>query len=290
MPLMGALLASVFFGVASVLQHASAARVPAGKAVDPRLLVRLGRQGPYLAGLALDALAFALSAWALRSLPLFIVQAVLASCLVVTAVVAAVTSREALTWAERRAIGGVVLGLVLLAVAASPEPASPSRHPAITLLLCGLPALLIAAAFLDRRPSASWSGVAFGLLSGLAFGGFGIAARVLGAHQGSAVIADPLVWAMIAYIAVGLLLYGTALQRGKVTSVTAAYVLTETLVPAVVGVGFLGDGARPGLAAVALGGFLLSTCSVLSLIWRPAHRGGGTEPRRVSPDPVSPAV
>lgn len=52
MPLVGALLASLSFGVASVLQHVSAARVEGGKAVDPRLLVRLAGQGPYLVGLA----------------------------------------------------------------------------------------------------------------------------------------------------------------------------------------------------------------------------------------------
>lgn len=102
-------------------------------------------------------------------------------------------------------------------------------------------------------------------------------------------VADPLVWAMVAYIAVGLLLYGTALQRGKVTSVTAAYVLIETLVPALVGVGLLGDGARPGLAGLAVAGFLLSTESVLSLIWRPAHRSEDADPLATT-EAVRPAL
>ncbi|MEO7836326.1 MAG: hypothetical protein ABIS21_01640 [Acidimicrobiales bacterium] len=264
LPLAGALLASMCFGTASVLQHVSASRAAAGRGVDPRLLLRLARQGPYLIGLGLDAAGFVVSAWALRRLPLFVVQAALASSLAITAGVAAATVRESLLARERRAIAGIIAGLVLLAVAASPEPASPGRS-AGTLLLGGLVALLVAAVLVDRRAGAAWSGVAFGALSGLAFGGFGLASRVLGSGPGPPLVGDPLAWAMVGYVGLGLLFFAAALQRGKVTAVTAACVVTETLVPAVLGVLFLGDGARPGLGAVALVGFALSCGAAVSL-------------------------
>ena len=64
---------------------------------------------------------------------------------------------------------------------------------------------------------------------------------------------------------VSFLLYATALEGGSVTTATAAVVLAETMPPALVGVLFLGDTTRPGLAAVAGFGFALAVFCAVAL-------------------------
>lgn len=285
-PFAGALLAAACFGVASVLQHTSAARAEVGSALDIRLLGRLGRQGPYLLGLVLDVAGFALTAWAVRLLPLFVVQAALASSLAVTSVVAAIASREALPPPERMAVAGIVAGLALLALSAAPEQTDPGRSGATLLLVAGIPLLVLVAAWVERWPAGARPGMALATLGGLAFAGFGLAGRVLGAPPHPPVLADPVAWALVAYVVVGLLFFSAALQRGRVSSITAACVVTETLVPAAVGVVALGDGARPGLAVVAATGFALTTAAALWL----ARTEAGTKGRQALEPAVEPAL
>ncbi|MGZ4592212.1 MAG: hypothetical protein ACXV2I_15650, partial [Actinomycetes bacterium] len=83
-----ALIAALGYGAASVLQSISARSEGDVATLDPRLLVRLSRQVPYLAGIGLDLLAFGASVVALQTLPLFFVQSVLASSIGVTALIA----------------------------------------------------------------------------------------------------------------------------------------------------------------------------------------------------------
>jgi hypothetical protein len=61
------------------------------------------------------------------------------------------------------------------------------------------------------------------------------------------------------------MLYAAALDGGSVTVATAAVVLAETAPPAVVGVLLLGDQTRPGLAGVAVAGFILAVVSAVAL-------------------------
>jgi hypothetical protein len=61
------------------------------------------------------------------------------------------------------------------------------------------------------------------------------------------------------------MLYAAALDGGRVTTATAAVILAETMPPAVVGVIFLGDTTRHGLAAVAALGFALAVVCAVAL-------------------------
>lgn len=79
--LAAAILAAICYGAASVLQAVAARATPAGTGVDPRLVVRVMRQTPFLLGLALDGAGFGFQFWALRSQPVFVVQAALAASL-----------------------------------------------------------------------------------------------------------------------------------------------------------------------------------------------------------------
>ena len=63
----------------------------------------------------------------------------------------------------------------------------------------------------------------------------------------------------------GLLLYAMALQRGTVTVATAAVVVTETLVPAAIGITLLGDRPAPGRTPLAAAGFAITVTGSLLL-------------------------
>ena len=87
---------------------------------------------------------------------------------------------------------------------------------------------------------ASWvsyrrSPAALGALSGVAFGGFALAGCLMPAHDSLAgALGDPVLWAAVGYAALGLGIYGAALQRGSITAVTATTIATEALFPSAV--------------------------------------------------------
>jgi hypothetical protein len=277
LPLAGTVVAAMCFGVASVLESVGAQRVPLATRLDAVLLVRLVRQPPYALGLALDVVGFALTAWALRSLPLFVVQAGVAASLAVTAVVSS-RRGDLLPPAARLAVVATGAGLVLLGSSAGSEAASPPSALAPTLLVSAPLLLLCAAQVHRRRPTGG--GTTLSLLAGLAFAGFALAGRVADLDGPATAVADPGAWALVAYLLLGLLLHGASLQRAPVTSVTAVYVAVELLVPAVVGITLVGDAPRPGAAAAAAGalGFTLVVASVWALA-----RTGGAVPAALQP-------
>src|SRR5689334_7534144 len=83
-----AVLATVCFGFACIFQARGARAAPRADRVRLGLVAALVRSWPFLLGTALDIAGFALSIVALRTLPLFLVQAVTNASLAVTAVAA----------------------------------------------------------------------------------------------------------------------------------------------------------------------------------------------------------
>jgi drug/metabolite transporter (DMT)-like permease len=278
--ILGALVAAVSYGIASVLQAVAARRTTRSEGFDPGLLVRLGGQLPYLAGLGLDLLGFVASLAALRRLPLFFVQSAIAGSVGVTAVVAVLVLGVRLQRRETAALAALGLGLVLLAVAARPESAAPLPAPARWGLLAGVLVLVGYGAAMARvAGTAGAAGLAVG--AGLGFGGVGIAARTIAVPDPWwQLTTDPLGWAIVGYGVLAILLFGTALQRGSVTTASALTFAVETVVPAVIGIALLGDRPRPGYAPLALGGFLLTLGGAV-LLARFAEPGRPGEPADV---------
>jgi len=85
--------------------------------------VRMLRQGPFIASLGLDLIGFFAQLVALRQLPLFAAQAIIASNLAVTAVFAAWLMHLELAWREWLAVVGVILGVSMLGASAGPHVA-----------------------------------------------------------------------------------------------------------------------------------------------------------------------
>ena len=285
--LVAGVVAALLYGIAAVMQavavrEASNRRGDDGGGVDPGLLVRMLRQWRFVVSVCLDTLGFVAQLVALRRLPLFTVQAMVAANLAVTAVLASVLIGVALSWREWLAVGGVVTGVGLLGSSAGAEGATQAGAVfklALIVAVAGLGLCGLAAARL-RDPART---LLLGMVAGLGYGVLGIAARVLTGFAPLTLLRDPAAYAVAAAGIVSFVFYATALEGGSVTVATAAVVLAETLPPAVIGVVFLGDTTRPGLEPAAAAGFLLAVASAVMLA-----RFGEAQRAAAPPGPAPP--
>jgi len=265
--LAGAFAAAFAYGIATVMQAIGARRAERATGPDARLLLRLMSSTPYVIGLLLDGVGFALSLAALRSQPLFTVQAIVASSLAVTAILTVIVLGARLTRLEWGALALVTAGLTLLGLSASDQPPAHvslgGRFALFGVVIASALVVAVAARARDGSSSDVW---ALGCLAGLMYGAGGIGARVL-AHPRSIdrLLLDPALWAMLVAGVLGLMLYAMALQRGSVTVATAAVVVTETLVPAAIGITLLGDRPAHGRTGLAAAGFAVTVTGSLLL-------------------------
>ncbi|OKI56027.1 hypothetical protein [Micromonospora sp. CB01531] len=272
-----ALLAALCSATAAILQSIGARRVAAMAHLDPRLLWRLVRTGPYAAGLALDGASSGFTFTALRTVPLFAVQAVGAANLSLVALIAMLVLRVRLAPKDWVAIGGVVAGLLLLVFSAGTSPPA-EASPNDGWWLLGAVLALAVGAYLG---SPRMRGPALpGLLAGLSFGAAAVGARLLGrASSPGMVLASPVSYTLVLAGMTGVLLYATALQRGSVTVASASTILGQTVAPAVAGWLVLGDRVRPGAEPVAVLGFLLAVSGAVALARHAQpHRVGTDRP------------
>jgi len=263
--LLSALACAVAYGVATVLQAVGSRRLAAAEGLDLRFVARLVRSVPYLLGLALDGAGFLTSIVALRSLPLFLVQSAIASSVGVTALVAWRWLGTPLHSREAVALAGLGAGLVMLAVAAEPGSAHPLPAWAQWAALFAVLPMAALAAASSRWPANRAAGV-LAALAGLGFGGVGVAARAISVsppwwHS----LASPLAWALAAHGVLGVYCFAAALQRGSAVVVSGVTFGVETVVPALIGLAFLGDAVRPGFGAVAAAGMILTLLAAVAL-------------------------
>lgn len=245
-----ALGAALLFGVAAAVQAVAVRRT---RLVSPMMgLVALS----YLLGWLLHLVA-------ISRLPLYVAQVAIAGSLVVTTLIAAHVVHEPLATRHWVAVAAVVGGVGVL-VGASGGVGHHIFDQKRTLTLYVALVITMVLGVAAARLRGERSGLLLGVLGGTSYAGSPIATRSL---------VDPAWdWETIApAISIGLFgilgfwLYSLALQRTSVTAATAPLVLLETLVPAVVGVLVFGDQVRPGLAPLAIAGFLLSTVGALVL-------------------------
>ncbi|MFC1415150.1 hypothetical protein [Streptacidiphilus cavernicola] len=283
--LLMALAAALCFGVAMVLQALGASRhsPTPGEGVLGTAKAMLNL--PFAAGLLLDACGFVAQLIALRTLPLYVVQAALAGALAVTAVLGAALLKLRLGRAEWLGVVGVCVGLALLGATAGAEGHKQPSQIFHWLLLAAvaLIAVLGAVAWRLREPRRA---AIMGSLCGLGFGVVGLAVRVLPTVHGldlGPLFADPATYALLAGGGVSFVFMTEGVRGGRVTTATASMVLGETALPAILGVVLLGDGTRPGLLPLAVAGFALAVAGALAL----ARFGEVAPAERTGPDPAS---
>lgn len=262
--LAAALAAAVAFGLAAVLQGIATARTPDAGGLDFLLLLRLARQPVFLASVALNLAGFGLHVAALQTLPLFLVQAVIASSVAVTAVLSVRVFRTPLRPAQWAAVAVACVGLALLSRSAeSSEAVDPTSTE--RLVLPAVVVVTVLAGVAAGRLTGAVGAAALGLLGGVCFGVVAVAGRLLPSLAPLDLLAEPLTYVLALAGLVAFLLYSTAMQRGSVTTATAANVVTQTAVPAVVGIALLGDRIRDGWEPVAVLAFVLALAGALGL-------------------------
>ena len=252
--LIAALVGMFGYGIGSVLQAAAAAR-----ASGPAVL----RHPAYLAGLTCDAVAWLASLAALRSLPLFVVQSLLAGSLGVTVILA----RAFLGAPVRRRDAGAVLAVALaLATVAGASGAQSAQPPAPGFQAFAMTGLLLVVAVTAASYHRAGS-LPLATVAGLAFSGAALCARaVTGTTSWLQLLSEPLAWAVLGFGVVGALTYARALERGPVGPATAVLWGVEVLVPGAIGAAVLGDGVRPGwtLPALLAVAVALAACTILA--------------------------
>ncbi|WP_205708370.1 hypothetical protein [Kineococcus siccus] len=256
--LAAAVLAAVGYAAGSVLQ---AVGVRGG--ASPRDLLR---SPAYLAGLGADGVSWLLSLLALRRLPAFAVQALLAGSLALTVVLARVLLRAVLRRRDVVAVLAMVAALAVVGGAGSEQAAPRAGGAAVAALAGGAVLLGVAAPLLRRAPSA-----ALAVLAGLAYSVAALAARAVDLHGGlTALVTRPLTWTVLVAGAVGTWAYAAALERGSVGAATALLWAVEVVVPAVLGALLLGDGVRKGWLAAAVVAVVAVLGAALVLAGAPA--------------------
>ena len=273
--------ATVGYGVGTVLQAVGARRAKTSSYLDVRLFGRLARQVPYVGGLVLDGAAFIAALVALRSLPLFVVQAAVAASVGVTALVMVRVFGFRLTRTDVFALFGLALGLALLAASARVGAGSHLNDTGGWLLLAGVVVVAVGGVVAARLHNDTRAALGLAACAGLGFAGTAIGERAV--HVPSPiwhVVFEPVAIALVLYGACGMLMFASALQRGAVTATAAVMFAVETVVPAFVGIAVLGDRTRPHLAPLAVVGFLLALGASVSL-------ARYTEPESSSPEPVT---
>ena len=261
--LLCALGAAMAYGAASILQSVGISKAGASGG-SASALTQLRTQPLYFLGLGLDGVGFVGVVVALQFLPLFLVQSVVAASVGVTAVIAAFlgTRLGRSGWIALAAAG---VGLVLLSVSAASEDGQELPIGWRWVLLgCALPIGALALAGGKLPPRLGAPVLAFG--AGLGFSVVAIASRSLSfPHPVWRLVADPGFWAVLAGGGVAIALFALALQAGSVTTVSAITFTTETVLPAGIGLAFLGDSVRSGFVPVAAVGFLLAVAGAIAL-------------------------
>ena len=271
--LLAAVAGALLYGTGTVLQALAARR-----ASGPGVL----RHPWYVAGLVCDLLGWLASLVALRALPLFTVQALLAGSLVVTVLLARVVLNAPLRRVDGVAVVVVVAALVVLARAAGPESpvrALPDAFTGTVLVALGI---LAAVSMTGYRRGPGWL---FALLAALAASGAAICARAVtlpaGASTGElvrAVAVEPLAWAVAAFGLLMTVAYARALERAGVGASAAVMAVVEVVVPAAVGLGVLHDAVRPGWPVAAVVAAVLALAACVALAASPATTATGQVP------------
>jgi hypothetical protein len=155
-----------------------------------------------------------------------------------------------------------VLGLALLAPSAAASESLPGGSGRAFALTAAVVAVVAAAAGV-RRVIGPTGTVLLGLVAGAGFGIVAVCARLL-PELGPELLTTPVAYVLVVAGTCAYLVYSAAMQRGSVTTATAAMVVTQTVVPAVAGL-LLGDRVRPGFVPLAVVGFVLALAGALGL-------------------------
>lgn len=259
----------LFYAAASVLQGLAASRAEGAGVV---------RHPAYLAGLGCDAGAWIVSLVAMRALPLFVVQSLLAGSLALTVLLAVPVLHVRPTRRDLGAILVVTAGLALVAASSGDESAAaaPDWYGTAIVALAAVAALAAAVTWRRGHPLVQ------GAISGVGFAGLALASRAVTVPEGDlarvvlAVLTQPAAWALLVLGGIGAVMYARGLELGSLGPVTAVMWVVEVVLPGAAGVAVLGDAVRDGWALAALGGVGLAVAGCIALALSPTQQSIGS--------------
>ncbi|MQA62655.1 MAG: hypothetical protein GEU86_14445 [Actinophytocola sp.] len=258
-----AVLAALASGSGSILESIGVRRAGAfgGTSMD---LVGLRRQWIYFAGLGADLTGFVCAAAALRQLPLFLVQSVLAFSVGVTATIATFLGTR-LSPAGWLTLGVGATGLVLLGLSAEPSPAA-AIESGWRWLLVGMAIPVATIAWRAKRRTGPWAASALAFSTGLGFSIVGVSARTLQLPDSAwRLILEPSAWAIAVNGVVAAVVFAMALQKGRPTGVTAIMFTTNTSLASLIGLIYLDDRVRAGFDVAAATGFVCAVAGAIGV-------------------------
>lgn len=252
-------------GVAAILQKLSADKERKAKSLEVGLMWRLAHDWPYLLGTALDIVAGMLILVAVHSLPLFLVSSIIASSIAITFIIERVLTGRKAQGRLYGAVGLVLIGLITIASAASPETAKPIGS-SVRWSIVLAPLFIALIGMFCSRLEGKRGTISIAILSGVAFGGSSISGRALSFSSPVwHTLTNPLLYSFVIYGTLGLLLFSIGLQRSTATKQNTLMTASQTLVPAIVGIAFFGDSVRHGLWWLAFIGVTTTLIGVITI-------------------------
>jgi drug/metabolite transporter (DMT)-like permease len=246
-----AAVASVLFNLAIVIQAQEAREVHRDPGVQLGLLVRLLHRPRWLLGTLLGLLAFPLQTIALLWAPLTAVQPADAAGLLVLLFLGARLLHERVGRRELLAVVGIIVGIVVLTIAAPKREVTHVQGASVILPLIAVALVALTPLVLRRWVGASSLTVVIGAGFAFALGAFcaKIVADAIDRHAWAAMVVAIGLAALAA--AVGTLSEQTALQRRQATQVAPIIFAIELLVPVALAVLVVGeDWERSSVAGI----------------------------------------
>jgi hypothetical protein len=239
---------SICYGVATILEQVAAKRQENIDSLHPIHIVKLIKQTPYVLGIVLDLVGWALFLITARTLPLFLTLSFVVLSLVVTAIIARIFLSIQISYKEKFAMALIVISIVVLGIIAQPSMTYSVNKYFILLLEVGpLPIALLSVFILKahdkRHKLLMLSGVA-----GVSFGATGLISRISN-FTGFELrnIFHIIILSLLAYGAIGLVTLSAALQEGNVNRVNSIVYTSELVLPSLLGMIFLNDKVKQGL-------------------------------------------
>jgi hypothetical protein len=255
---------SLCYGTSSILQDRAVKSNSYPARTHILKLIGLLRQPIYLAALALSAAGFIAQLGPFRTFPLYVVQTAQAANLAVVAIVGIPLLGLRLQLRDWLSIAGVIVGLALLIISLStyhrPVPQDGPRFLIVVWEIC-----LAIGGYAVSLLSDSRSSLALGFIAGLSFGTVGVAVRFLTTVTFYGLIKSPALYALLFGGIMGFMFYAAGLERGQVTSTTAALLLAQIGGSALFGALVLGDRTKPGYAFLAIIGVSTAVTAALFL-------------------------
>ncbi len=269
-----AVAASAMYNVAIGLQALEARAVPADHGLRPALLLKLLRRPRWLAGAALNFLAWPVQTVALLFAPLTLVQPCLAAGLLLLLVMGSRHLHEPVGRREVLSVAAIVVGVVALALA-SPERDTQGAGPDTIAVVLGVLGLITLLPYLLSR-FRRIGGLPVAVSAGLAFAWSSISTKLLSDALDAGDWVSIIGWAAATGIAaaVGTASEMTALQSRGATEVAPLVFVMQLLVPTLLAPVLVHEAwdATPlgglvllgGLLVVAAGSVLLASSRVVA--------------------------